>query len=148
MSDPLMTFRISRPLPLPSLAPFMRPGRSRICIFAPLCSIKPGMQVSVVKAKAPASDSAPVSCEMRLDLPTDGNPTSATLASPDFFTSNPGALPPDLACAFSFFSLSAAIFALSFPMCPWVALLYFVLEISSSRDLICSSMVAMATLRG
>ena len=46
----LATASTSLPLPLPSFAPTMIPGRSRSCIFAPLYSITPGMQVSVVKA--------------------------------------------------------------------------------------------------
>ena len=145
MSEPLMTFRISLPLPLPSEAPLISPGRSRICILAPLWSMMPGMQVRVVKAKLPASDSTSVSWEMRLDLPTLGKPTNATEASPDFLISKPW-FPPlalEWAWAFSCFCLSAAIFAFNFPTCPCVALLYFVLEISSSMDLICSSIVAI-----
>ena len=57
------------------------------------------MQVRVVKAKLPVSDSTSVNWEIKLDFPTLGNPTRATEASPDFLTSNPGPPPLDLACA-------------------------------------------------
>ena len=39
-----------------SLVGFPSVGKSRICIFAPRCSITPGMHVSVVKAYPPASE--------------------------------------------------------------------------------------------
>ena len=37
-----------------------------------------------------------VTVERRVDLPTDGNPIRATRASPDFITSKPSPLAPDL----------------------------------------------------
>ncbi|CAI8164500.1 MAG: Uncharacterised protein [Methanobacteriota archaeon] len=126
MSQERITPRISLPLPLPSAAPLIRPGKSRICIFAPLCSINPGIHVSVVNAKCPISDLASVTCEIKVDLPTEGNPTNATVASPDLFTSKPLAGPAALAdaAAFSSFILSWAILAFSFPMCALVALFF------------------------
>ena len=90
-----ITLRISLPRPFPSDAPLISPGKSRIWIFAPRCSITPGIHVSVVKAYPPASECASVTLEIKVDLPTDGNPTRATVASPDFLTSNP--FPPPLA---------------------------------------------------
>ena len=106
MSHERITPRISFPLPFPSAAPLIKPGKSRIWIFAPLCSIKPGIHVRVVNAKLPASDFASVTFVIRVDLPTEGKPTNATDASPDFFTSNPLAGPAAFADAAAFSSLS------------------------------------------
>ena len=47
------------------------------------------MAVSVVKEYAATSDLVFVILERRVDLPTDGNPTSAIRASPAFWTSKP-----------------------------------------------------------
>jgi len=47
------------------------------------------MAVSVVKEYAAISDLVLVILERKVDLPTDGKPTNAILASPDFETSNP-----------------------------------------------------------
>ena len=76
------------------------------------------MHVRVVNAKLPASDLASVNLVINVDLPTDGNPTSATEASPDFLTSKPLAGPAAFAeaAAFSSLSFNCAIFALSLPM--------------------------------
>lgn len=52
------------------------------------------MAVKVVKAYDAASDFVLVTRERKVDLPTEGNPTSAIRASPDFDTSNPD--PPPL----------------------------------------------------
>ena len=93
----------------------------------------PGMHVSVVKAYAPVSECASVTLEMRVDFPTDGKPTKATVASPDLRTSKP-LLGPALraeAAAFSCLSLSWAILAFNFPMWAFVALFFWVLWISS-----------------
>ena len=71
----------------------------------------------VVNAYAPTSESFPVSLAMSVDLPTEGKPTNATVASPDFLTSKPDAGPLLLewaSCA-SILRLSAAIFAFSLP---------------------------------
>lgn len=67
----------------------MIPGRSRIWISAPPYSSTPGMAVSVVKEYAAISDLVLVIFDKNVDLPTEGKPTSAILASPDFDTSNP-----------------------------------------------------------
>jgi len=72
----------------------MIPGRSRIWISAPPYSSTPGMAVSVVNEYAATSDLVFVILERNVDLPTEGNPTSAIRASPDLETSNP-APPPD-----------------------------------------------------
>ena len=126
MSHDLITPRISFPRPLPSAAPLIKPGKSRICILAPLCSINPGIQVRVVKAKFPASDLASVTWVINVDFPTDGKPTNATDASPDFLTSKPFAGPAAFAeaAAFSSLSLSYAILAFNLPMCALVALFF------------------------
>lgn len=47
------------------------------------------MAVSVVKEYAAISDLVLVIFDKKVDLPTEGKPTSAILASPDFDTSNP-----------------------------------------------------------
>ena len=80
----------------------------------------------VVNAKFPASDFASVTCVIRVDFPTDGKPTNATDASPDFLTSKPFAGPAALAdaAAFSSLSLSCAIFAFNLPICAFVALFF------------------------
>jgi hypothetical protein len=44
----LATERTFFPIPFPEAAPLMIPGKSMICIFAPLYSIIPGIAVSVV----------------------------------------------------------------------------------------------------
>jgi len=69
------------------------------------------MAVSVVKEYAATSDLVFVIFDRKVDLPTDGKPTSAMRASPDFETSKP-APPPDPApgpgssnCALSLASL-------------------------------------------
>ena len=147
MSEERITLRISLPLPFPSAAPLINPGKSRICIFAPRCSITPGIHVSVVKAYPPASEWASVTLEINVDLPTEGKPTSETVASPDFLTSKP--LPPPLAfecaAAFSSLSLSWAILAFNFPMWALVALFFCVLSISARIISICSLIVAIRT---
>ena len=102
MSQERITPRISFPLPFPSAAPLIKPGKSKIWILAPLCSIRPGIQVRVVNAKLPASDLASVTFVISVDLPTEGKPTSATEASPDFLTSKPFAGPAAFADAAAF----------------------------------------------
>ena len=82
------------PRPFPSAAPSMIPGKSRIWISAPPYSKTPGIAVSVVKLYAATSDFVFVILDRKVDLPTDGNPTSAILASPDFETSKPDPAPP------------------------------------------------------
>ena len=77
------------PRPLPSEAPSMMPGKSKICISAPPYSSTPGMAVNVVKEYAATSDLVLVILDRKVDLPTDGKPTRAIRASPDFETSNP-----------------------------------------------------------
>lgn len=53
------------------------------------------MAVSVVKEYAATSDFVLVTLDKNVDLPTDGNPTRAIRASPDFETSKPvPAAPP------------------------------------------------------
>ena len=71
-----------------------------------------------MNAKFPASDFASVTLVINVDLPTEGNPTRATDASPDFLTSKPLAGPAALAdaAAFSSFNFSCAILAFNFPM--------------------------------
>lgn len=78
-----------RPRPFPWAAPSIIPGRSRSWMLAPLYSIFPGMHVKVVNSYAQASEWVLVSLFSSVDLPTEGNPISATRASPDFMTSNP-----------------------------------------------------------
>ena len=72
----------------------MIPGRSRIWISAPPYSSTPGIAVRVVNEYAATSDFVLVIFERNVDLPTDGKPTKAILASPDFWTSKP-VPPPD-----------------------------------------------------
>src|SRR5688500_13640226 len=100
------------------------------------------MTVSVVNSYAAMAD---VSCPVRafriVDLPTDGSPTSPTVALPDFLTAKlRPEPPPELAC-FSWAALRAAILALSFPMWNSVALFFCVLKISASISLIWSAIV-------
>ena len=83
-----------RPRPLPSEAPSMIPGKSRIWISAPPYSRTPGIAVSVVKEYAAVSLLVLVILDRKVDFPTDGKPTSATRASPLLLTSNP-APPPE-----------------------------------------------------
>ena len=84
-----------RPRPLPSLAPSIIPGKSRTWISAPPYSSTPGIAVNVVNEYAATSDFVFVTFERNVDLPTEGKPTSAIRASPDFDTSNPvPAAPP------------------------------------------------------
>ncbi len=52
-------------------------------------SMTPGMQVRVVNSYAATALSVLVIFPRSVDLPTEGNPTKATRASPDFWTSNP-----------------------------------------------------------
>jgi hypothetical protein len=53
------------------------------------------MAVSVVKEYAATSDFVLVTLDKNVDFPTDGNPTRAIRASPDFETSKPvPAAPP------------------------------------------------------
>ena len=53
----------------------------------------PGTTSRVVNAYGATFDFAFVSLLSRVDLPTLGSPMSTTVASPDFFTSKPMALP-------------------------------------------------------
>ena len=78
------------PRPLPSAAPSIIPGKSNIWISAPPYSKTPGIAVNVVKEYAATSDFVLVILDRKVDFPTEGNPTSAIRASPDFWTSNPG----------------------------------------------------------
>lgn len=80
------------PLPFPSDAPSIIPGRSRTWISAPPYSSTPGMAVKVVKEYAATSLFVFVILERKVDLPTEGKPTSAMRASPLLLTSKP--LPP------------------------------------------------------
>lgn len=83
------------PLPLPSAAPSMIPGRSRTWISAPPYSSTPGIAVRVVNEYAATSDLVFVTFDKNVDLPTEGKPTSAIRASPDLETSKPvPAAPP------------------------------------------------------
>mmetsp|Transcript_2968 Transcript_2968/g.8655 ORF Transcript_2968/g.8655 Transcript_2968/m.8655 type:complete len:208 (+) Transcript_2968:487-1110(+) len=92
-----------RPRPLPSRAPSMIPGRSSSWIFAPFQYLMPGMHVSVVNSYEAASEATSVSEVSSVDLPTDGNPTKPTRASPVARTSkpSPGPPPPPLGSATS-----------------------------------------------
>lgn len=83
-----------RPRPLPSEAPSMIPGRSRSWISAPPYSSTPGMAVRVVNEYDAASDFVLVTFDKNVDLPTDGKPTRAILASPLLLTSKPDPPPP------------------------------------------------------
>lgn len=82
------------PLPLPSEAPSMIPGRSSSWISAPPYSSTPGMAVRVVKAYEATSDLVLVTLDKKVDLPTEGKPTSAIRASPLLLTSKPAPGPP------------------------------------------------------
>lgn len=82
------------PLPFPSEAPSMIPGRSRTWISAPPYSSTPGIAVNVVNEYAATSLFVFVIFDRNVDLPTDGKPTSAMRASPLLLTSKP-APPPD-----------------------------------------------------
>jgi len=90
------TESISFPLPLPLEAPVIIPGRSKICILAPLYSMIPGMISKVVNSYSPIFDSALVSWFKMVDLPTEGNPTSTTVESPLFLIWKPLPLTPEL----------------------------------------------------
>jgi hypothetical protein len=81
-----------RPLPFPSEAPSMIPGKSRTWISAPPYSNTPGIAVRVVKAYAATMDLVFVILDKKVDFPTEGNPTSAIRASPLLLTSKP--VPP------------------------------------------------------
>jgi hypothetical protein len=48
------------PLPLPSLAPSIIPGKSNNCIFAPLYFSTPGMHVNVVNSYAAIFENVPI----------------------------------------------------------------------------------------
>lgn len=72
------------PLPLPSEAPSMIPGKSRIWISAPPYSNTPGIAVKVVKEYAATSDFVFVILDKKVDFPTEGKPTRAIRASPLF----------------------------------------------------------------
>mmetsp|Transcript_26121 Transcript_26121/g.50787 ORF Transcript_26121/g.50787 Transcript_26121/m.50787 type:complete len:217 (-) Transcript_26121:204-854(-) len=132
-----------RPLPIPIAAPSMIPGRSRICIFACLYSKMPGMHVNVVNSYPATLEVVLVRFVKNVDLPTDGNPIRATLASPALEASNALSLsdaPPP--CVFGLMSsdLKAASLALSFPRWYSVALFFCVDAISSSMALILPKM--------
>lgn len=93
----------------------------------------PGIQVKVVNSHWATSEYVPVNLDRRVDFPTEGNPTKPILASPFLATSNPSPPPPpflEIASNCSLFSL--AIFAFRSPMCPSVALFFYVLKISAS----------------
>ena len=84
---------------------------------------------------AAASDSVPVSIVSSDDLPTDGNPISATRPSPYFDTSKPSPAPPlDAGACSSVRSLARR--ALSWPRWYSVALFFCVRAISASISLI------------
>ena len=85
-----------RPLPLPSEAPSMIPGRSSSWISAPPYSSTPGIAVRVVNAYEATSDLVFVTLDKNVDLPTDGKPTSDIRASPLLLTSKPEPPPPPL----------------------------------------------------
>ena len=72
----------------------MIPGKSSSCMFAPLYSMTPGMQVSVVNSYEAWTDSVLVMVLSRVDFPTEGKPIMATRASPDLSTSNPSPFSP------------------------------------------------------
>mmetsp|Transcript_16918 Transcript_16918/g.37597 ORF Transcript_16918/g.37597 Transcript_16918/m.37597 type:complete len:204 (+) Transcript_16918:545-1156(+) len=120
-----MTLQVSeaastcRPRPLPSFAPSMIPGRSRIWILAPRKCNVPGMAVRVVNSYPAARENVPVNFVSSVDLPTEGNPIKPTRVSPDLLTSKPrspapppffGALESSSSSLFSFES-----FAFSMP---------------------------------
>eukprot|EP00962_Isochrysis_galbana_P048252 scaffold20036_cov112-Isochrysis_galbana.AAC.2 len=99
------------------------PGRSSSCILAPFQNLMPGMHVRVVNSYEAASDWTSVSDVSKVDLPTDGNPTNPTRASPVARTSNPspGPPPPPLGSA-RISLLYLATFARSWHKCDMVAL--------------------------
>merc|ERR1711952_268734 len=74
----LATAITCRPRPFPWDAPSMIPGRSSSWMLAPLCSITPGMQVSVVNSYEATHDSVLVRVDSKVDLPTEGKPIIAT----------------------------------------------------------------------
>lgn len=80
------------PLPFPSEAPSMIPGKSSTWISAPPYSRTPGIAVRVVNEYAATAAFVFVIFERKVDLPTEGNPTSAIRASPLLLTSKP--VPP------------------------------------------------------
>ena len=82
------------PRPFPSEAPSMIPGKSSTWISAPPYSRTPGIAVRVVNEYAATSLLVFVIFERKVDLPTDGKPTSAIRASPLLLTSKP-APPPE-----------------------------------------------------
>lgn len=82
------------PLPFPSEAPSIIPGKSSTWISAPPYSSTPGIAVSVVNAYAATSLFVFVTFDRKVDLPTLGKPTSAIRASPLLLTSKPDP-PPD-----------------------------------------------------
>ena len=104
-------------------APAIRPGISRIWILAPLYSIAPGTTVRVVNAYAPTSLAVPVIRFRSVLFPVEGNPTSTTVASPDFLTEYPSPPPADFIALLTASSRNFAIFALTRPICFDVALL-------------------------
>mmetsp|Transcript_33695 Transcript_33695/g.104015 ORF Transcript_33695/g.104015 Transcript_33695/m.104015 type:complete len:211 (-) Transcript_33695:31-663(-) len=122
------------PRPLPSAAPSMMPGRSRIWISVPLYITLPGMHVSVVNSYAATAESVLVVLLRKDDLPTEGKPTRATRTSPERLTSKPAMDPwPDARAAFSSISvLMRASCPLRRPTWYSVRLFFCVLAISSS----------------
>ena len=111
MSEPLITFRISFPLPfLPSALDQTRQIQDLYLRTSVVHN--PWYTCQSCECKVAASDSTSVSCEIRLDLPTLESPL-VRLMHLCFFTSKPWVPPLDLewAAAFSCFCLSAAIFA-------------------------------------
>ena len=103
------------PLPLPSDAPSIIPGKSNNCIFASLMYKTPGIHVKVVNSYAAASLSVLQSILSIDDLPTDGYPIITHLALPFFSTSNPSPLGPFLDPASSYIVLSLANRAFNYP---------------------------------
>ena len=87
---------------------------------------------TIVNLNAPTDDFEPVNLLRRVDFPTLGNPIKTTVASPVLLTSNPSdffALFLVWMASCSLFSF--AIFAFSRPIWCSVALLSWVLPISS-----------------
>ena len=78
INPPAMT---CRPLPFPSLAPSIIPGKSRSWILAPLYRITPGTVVRVVNSYAATSEYTPAKLVNSVDLPTDGNPAKKIVTS-------------------------------------------------------------------
>eukprot|EP00958_Prasinococcus_capsulatus_P011490 scaffold1142_cov387-Prasinococcus_capsulatus_cf.AAC.4 len=87
----------------------------------------------------------PVSIVRRVDLPTEGNPMSATRACPKRCTSKPSPAAPVLPPGSSSCVRSLASFALSWPKWYSVALFFCVRAISSSISLIFSWIPMLAT---